>query len=74
MIILQEPMVGPEKIDVFRRKLRYNYYFKNINNKIWIFWSDQVNFNLVQDKEQQVLCIISSQYTLYSFLSNNCLC
>nr|AAT38805.1 hypothetical protein SDM1_47t00008 [Solanum demissum] len=53
MIILQEPMVGPEKIDVFRRKLGYNYCFKNINNKIWIFWSDQVNVNLVQNKEQQ---------------------
>lgn len=62
MIILQEPMVGPEKIDVLRRKLGYNYCFKNIINKIWIFWSDQVNVNLVQDKEQQVLCKISSQY------------
>lgn len=67
MIILQEPMVGPEKIDVFRRKLGYNYCFKNINNKIWIFWSDQVNVNLVQNKEQQVLCKISSQNSLTDF-------
>lgn len=54
MIILQKPMVGPEKIDVFRRKIGYNYCYKNINNEILIFWSDQVHVNLVQNKEQQV--------------------
>lgn len=60
MLILQEPMVGPDKVEDYGRSLGYNQSFKNCNNKICIFWSDQVEFNFIQNKEQQVLCKIAS--------------
>ncbi|OIT01199.1 hypothetical protein A4A49_10719 [Nicotiana attenuata] len=50
-----EPMVDSRKMDRFRRRLGIHQGFYNCSNKIWIFWTNEVDVTIIQDKEKHVL-------------------
>lgn len=55
LIGIQEPMVDSKKLEKYKRWLGMHYGFNNFSNKIWIFWTNEVDVNIIQDKEQHIL-------------------
>ncbi|KAH0637891.1 hypothetical protein KY290_036024 [Solanum tuberosum] len=54
-MFIQEPMVNSKKIDKFRRRLGYQHCFHNTSNKIWIFWTNGYQLDIIEDEVQHVL-------------------
>jgi len=66
-LFIQEPKVNERRIDKFKRLLSFQHCAHNISNKIWIFWGDDYQLDILEDKEQHMLIHISQPHRLSSF-------
>ncbi|KAG5596871.1 hypothetical protein H5410_038103 [Solanum commersonii] len=69
LLCLQEPLVDSSKLEKFKKRLRMDHSFFNINNKIWIYWNHEIIVDIIQDKDQHVLIKISHNDGPSIFLS-----
>lgn len=54
MVVISEPIVNMNKVDVYMRYLGFNHCKSNINGKIWCFWRDNCNVSITQDHDQHI--------------------
>ncbi|KAG5592791.1 hypothetical protein H5410_043305 [Solanum commersonii] len=66
-MFIQEPMVNARKIDRFKRILEHQHCAHNISNKIWIFWNNDHQIDILKDKDQHMLLHISKVQPIISF-------
>ncbi|KAK4710274.1 hypothetical protein R3W88_004787 [Solanum pinnatisectum] len=53
-IALMEPFQGPQELEQYKIKLGFNHSFCNCSAKIWIFWEEGWNVQIIKDSGQQV--------------------
>ncbi|KAG5600102.1 hypothetical protein H5410_031472 [Solanum commersonii] len=63
-IAIQEPMVRAIKIQRYKLKLGTQQCYSNCNNKIWLFWTNDLDVHILDDTEQQVICRALTQSSL----------
>lgn len=56
LISLQEPFVNADHITHYMRMLDMQGSYANVNNKIWFFWTNDFNINILHDTTQHVTC------------------
>ncbi|XP_049352711.1 uncharacterized protein LOC125817207 [Solanum verrucosum] len=58
-ISLQEPFIRAEQVGFYMRHLDMQGSYVNINNKIWLFWTNDFNVNIIKDSKQHITCHIN---------------
>ncbi|XP_070044899.1 uncharacterized protein [Nicotiana tomentosiformis] len=58
VVALMEPFQNKGLIDRYRRRLNMETAYANINGQIWLFFDAVVEWELVEDTEQQVTVIV----------------
>jgi len=51
-----EPFIAPDRLDNFVRDFKFAGGFASLETKIWLFWSDSFEVDIVIDSEQFVFC------------------
>lgn len=69
LICIQEPMVDNSKMSSFQRRLNMQNGFFNCSNKIWLFWSSDIDMDIIKDGEQQVLIRVGRTNEVPIFLT-----
>lgn len=52
-------MVRSAKIERFRFRLGMHHCFYNCNNKIWLFWTSDIQLDILEEAEQYVTCKVT---------------
>lgn len=58
MIAILEPFVNYSHIESYRMQLMMSHSYSNPNNKIWLFWNEEVNCNILDSNQQYITCEI----------------
>ena len=59
MLAILEPFSNQSLIESYRLQLLMDHSYCNPNNKIWLFWSNEVTCDIMDSDQQQVTCEIS---------------
>ncbi|XP_075112636.1 uncharacterized protein LOC142182308 [Nicotiana tabacum] len=57
-IAISEPFHKEDYLDRLRTMMGYDNAHANINSQIWIIWNNDLNYNVVEEFDQYVTCII----------------
>ncbi|TMX00263.1 hypothetical protein EJD97_001108, partial [Solanum chilense] len=68
MISILEPFANQSQMDSFRLQMLMNHSFSNPNNKIWLFWSDEVSCRILDSDQQQITCEIRHEECSETFI------
>ena len=58
MLAILEPFSNQAHIDSCRMQLIMDHSYSNSNNKIWLFWSNEITCDILESDQQQVTCEI----------------
>ena len=58
MVAIFEPFANHSQIDSYRMQMLMNQSHSNPNNKIWLFWTDEVNCRILDSDKQHITCEI----------------
>ncbi|TMW81702.1 hypothetical protein EJD97_008293, partial [Solanum chilense] len=76
LIAILEPFTNHSQIESYRLQLLMNKSHSNPNNKIWLFWTNEVIYNILESSEQHITCEIShddcSEKFLMTFVYAKC--
>ncbi len=61
MLAILEPFSNQAHIDSYRMHLLMDHSYSNPNNKIWLFWSNDISCDILESDQQQVTCEISHE-------------
>lgn len=59
MIAILEPFVNQSQIESYRLQVMMDNAYNNPNNKIWLFWSNEVICTILESDPQYIVCEIS---------------
>ena len=68
MIAILEPFSNSTQLDFYRMKIGMDYGHSNPNNKIWLFWSNEVVCKILDSDQQQITCEVKHEKCSESFL------
>ncbi|TMX05672.1 hypothetical protein EJD97_012153, partial [Solanum chilense] len=68
LIAILEPFTNHSQIDSYRLQMLMNNCHSNPNNKIWLFWTNEVICNILESSEQQITCEICHEECSENFL------
>ncbi|XP_004248595.1 uncharacterized protein [Solanum lycopersicum] len=68
MLAIIEPFSNQAHIESFRLQLIMDHIFSNLNNKIWLFWSNEISAVILESDQQQVTCEISHENCSEKFI------
>lgn len=54
MVIIQEPFLSSDQVEEYKRYLEFDQAIISDSNKIWCFWSNELNFNVIDKRKQQI--------------------
>ena len=68
MLAILEPFSNQSQVDSNRMKLLMNQGHSNPNNKIWLFWSNEVTCDILECDQQHITCEVSHENCSEKFL------
>ncbi|TMW88920.1 hypothetical protein EJD97_017904 [Solanum chilense] len=68
MIAILETFTNHSQLDFYRMQMLMNQGHSNPNNKIWLFWSNEVTCNIMESDQQHITCEISHENCSEKFL------
>ena len=68
MMAILEPFSSYDHIDAYRLQLLMDHSYSNSNNKIWLFWSNEITCDILESDQQQVTCEISHENCSEKFI------
>ncbi|KAL0923122.1 hypothetical protein M5K25_007168 [Dendrobium thyrsiflorum] len=54
ILVLMEPMISTDNLDMTAARLGFTMSFANCSNKIWIMWNSNITLNIIADFHQVV--------------------
>ena len=68
MIAILEPFANSSQLEAYRLKLLMDFCYSNSNNKIWLFWSNDMNCKVIDMDEQLINCEVYHEECSDKFL------
>ncbi|KAI0500737.1 hypothetical protein KFK09_018953 [Dendrobium nobile] len=63
LLVIIEPLISMNKLDITAYKLGFSSKFANCSNKIWLFWNNVVNITILNDFVQ----VVNVSISMFSF-------
>ncbi|TMW83798.1 hypothetical protein EJD97_000710, partial [Solanum chilense] len=61
MIAVLEPFANNSQLELYRMKLMMDFCYSNSNNKIWLFWSTEVQSKVIDMDQQAITCEVKHE-------------
>ena len=74
MIAVLETFSNLSHLESYRMQMLMNCGYSNPNNKIWLFWSNEVTCSILESDQQQITCEINHEECCEKFIITFCLC
>ena len=69
IITILEPFSNSVHVQSFKVQLNMENATSNCNGKIWVFWSNDIDYNILDEDEQQITCNMKHNELQYQFTS-----
>ena len=69
VITILEPFSDSVHIQNFKVQLSMDNAISNCNGKIWVFWSSDIDCNILDEDEKQITCNMNHNELQYQFTS-----
>ena len=61
MIAILEPFANHSQLEFYRMKLLMDFCYSNSNNKIWLFWSNEMKCKVIDMDQQLITCEVQHE-------------
>ena len=68
VIIILEPFSNSVHVQSIKAQLNMENATSNCNGKIWVFWSNDIDCNILDEEEQQISCNMKHNELQYKFI------
>ncbi|XP_060210352.1 uncharacterized protein LOC132637253 [Lycium barbarum] len=68
-VTLQEPFINESKLESYKLTLGMQGAYANVNNKIWIFWGNELECSVFCSEDQMVTCRIQTHSNQQVYIS-----